>query len=121
MTDEHHAEMNGDNTLPNMNVRFPGPFEHHDVVVEGWRVPFLQAHLRGEDRIMLVLDRRMGLELSAAEAERVVPFLADAISVALGYGAHPRGDTPTPLERAPSPRPERVVDVVVSGSTPSEG
>jgi hypothetical protein len=106
--------------LPSLSVRFPGPFEHHDVVVEGWRVPLLQAHMRGEDRVMLVLDRRLGLELSAAEAERVVPFLADAISVALGYGAHPRGEIPTPLERAPSLRPERVVDIAFSRPTPSE-
>jgi hypothetical protein len=122
MSDEHRMDMDGaDSQLPSLSVRFPGPFEHHDVVVEGWRVPFLQAHLRGEDRIMLVLDERMGLELSTAEAERLVPFLADAISVALGYGAHPRGEMPTPLERAPYPRPERVVDVALARATPSEG
>jgi hypothetical protein len=23
-------------------VDFPGPFTHHDVVVDGWRVPYLQ-------------------------------------------------------------------------------
>lgn len=97
--------------ITSFNVTFPGPFEHHDVVVEGWRVPFLQAHLKGEDRVLITLDRRLGIELSAGEAERIVPFLADAIAVALGYGAHPRGDTSRPLERAPYPRPERVVDV----------
>ena len=94
-------------------VSFPGPFTHHDVVVEGWRVPFLQAEIIGEDRVLLVLDRRLGVELSTEEAERVVPFLADAIAVASGFGAHPRGDTPTPLERAPYPRPERVADLLL--------
>lgn len=97
-------------------VNFPGPFEHHDVVVDGWRVPIVQAHLRGEDRISLVLDRRLGLELSTAEAERVIPFLADAIAIALGYGSHPRGDARRPLERGAFPRPERVVDVVMPES-----
>ena len=92
-------------------VSFPGPFEHHDVVVEGWRVPFLQAHLEGEDRIVLVLDRRLGVDLSTQEAERVIPFVADAIAVALGYGAHPRGDSAPRPERAPYPRPERIVGV----------
>lgn len=95
-------------------VSFPGPFTHHDVLVEGWRVPFLHAQLGAEDRVLLVLDGRLSVELSTAEAERVVPFVADAISVALGYGAHPRGDTSQPLERAPYPRPERVVDVTLS-------
>lgn len=106
--DEHECS-----DMPSMAVTFPGPFEHHDVVVNGWRVPLLQAHMRGEDRVMLVLDRRLGAEFSVAEAERVVPFLADAISVALGYGAHPDDDTPRPLERAPFPRPERVVALPV--------
>jgi hypothetical protein len=73
----------------------------------------LRAHLKGEDRIRLVLDRRLGVELSTAEAERVVPFLAHAIAIASGYGAHPREDTPVPLERAPYPSPERVVEVAL--------
>lgn len=90
-------------------VTFPGPLNHHEVVVTGWRVPFLHAQLGGDDRVLLVLDGRMSVEMSTDEAERFVPFLADAISVALGYGAHPREDTPRPLERAPYPRPERVV------------
>jgi hypothetical protein len=89
-------------------VTFPGPFEHHDVVVNGWRVPFLQAHM-ADDRVMLVLDRRLAAELTHDEAERVVPFVADAIAVALGYGSHPDDGTPRPLPRAPYPRPERVV------------
>jgi hypothetical protein len=92
-------------------VTFPGPFQHHDVVVDGWRVPFLQAQMTAEDRISLVIDRRLGTELSVEEAERFVPFLADAISVALGYGAHPRGDMPLP-ERTPHPSPRRVHEIV---------
>lgn len=92
-------------------VTFPGPFRHHDVVVDGWRVPFLQAQMVEEGRVSLVIDRRLSTELSVEEAERVVPFIADAISVALGYGAHPRGDMPLP-ERTPHPSPRRVHEVV---------
>ncbi len=29
--------------LPESRVSFPGPFKHHDVVVNGWRVPFLAS------------------------------------------------------------------------------
>jgi hypothetical protein len=94
-------------------VSFPGPFTHHDVVVNGWRVPYLQAHMTAEDRVMLVIDRRLATELSVDEAERVVPFVADAIAVALGYGAHPDDRTPRPIPRAPYPRPERVVGVTL--------
>lgn len=98
--------------MPSIEVTFPGPFTHHDVVVRGWRVPYLQAHMQGEDRVTLVIDRRLAAEFSADEAERVVPFVANAIAVAMGYGAHPREDTPRPLPRAPYPRPERIVDLV---------
>lgn len=93
-------------------VTFPGPFQHHDVVVDGWRVPFLQAQMTAEDRIALVLDRRLATELSVAEAERVLPFIADAISVALGYPAHPRGDMDLP-DREAQPRPVRSIGVML--------
>ncbi len=99
--------------MPSLAVTYPGPFEHHDVVVNGWRVPLLQAQMRSEDRVLLVLNRRLGAEFSVQEAERVVPFVADAIAVALGYGAHPDEDTPRPLARAPFPRPERVAGLSV--------
>jgi hypothetical protein len=92
-------------------VTFPGPFTHHDVVVNGWRVPYLQAHMTAEDRVAVVIDRRLATEFSVAEAERVLPFVADAIAVAMGYGAHPDSNTPRPPARAPYPRPEPVSDL----------
>ncbi len=93
-------------------LNFPGPFSHHDVVVDGWKVPLLQANLVGEDRIDVLLDGRFAVELSTEEAERVVPFLADAIAVALGFGSHPREDTEPPLERLPRIRPQRVAELL---------
>ncbi len=115
MASGEHASV-GDHecsAMPSMAVTFPGPFSHHDVVAHGWGVPYLQAHMNGEDRVVLVIDRRLAAEFSVEEADRVVPFVADAIAVAMGYGAHPREDTPRPLERAPYPRPEHVVDLPV--------
>lgn len=113
MPDDEHTPVDRHecSDLPSMAVTFPGPFEHHDVVVNGWRVPFLHAHMKTEDRVLLVLDRRLGAEFSVEEAERVVPFLADAIAVAMGYGAHPDVDAPRPLERAPYPRPDGIVSL----------
>jgi hypothetical protein len=81
------------------------------VVVDGWRVPFLEAHPQEENRITLTLDRRLGLDLTTQEAERLLPFIADAIAVGLGYGAHPRGDMPLP-ERRPHPSPRRSHEIV---------
>lgn len=90
--------------MPSMAVTFPGPFEHHDVVVEGHEVPFLRATPLDGGRIDLTLDRRIGLVLSTDEAERFVPFLADAIAVALGYTSHPDAERDDPKQRHPFPR-----------------
>ncbi len=67
---------------------------------------------------MLVIDRRLGTELSVDEAERVVPFVANAIAVALGYGRILTTRTPRPLPRAEYPRPERVVHLSGVGVAP---
>ena len=94
-------------------VSFPGPFQHHDVVVDGWSVPFVKASFRSddEDHVRLILDDRIGLDLKTAEAEKLMPFLADAIAVALGYGAHPSKESSSLPERTPHMAPRKVVRV----------
>ena len=91
-------------------VSFPGPFSQHEVIVDGWKVPFLHAHPGGEhdENVMLVLDNRIALTLSVEEAERILPFLADSIAVALGYTSHPSEDAEQPLIKQPQPRPVRM-------------
>jgi hypothetical protein len=98
--------------MPSMAVTFPGPFTNHAVVVNGWEVPLVQAHPQGEDRILLVIDGRLGAEFSVEEAERVVPFVADAIAVALGYGCHPRNENDELPPRMPHVRPGRLTSLV---------
>jgi hypothetical protein len=95
-------------------VSFPGPFKHHEVVVDGWSVPLLHAHPSGEhdENVMLVIDDRLAATFSVEEAERFVPFLADAIAVALGYTSHPNEDAEQPLVKQPQPRPVRVQGIV---------
>jgi len=97
--------------LPESRVSFPGPFSRHDVVVAGWRVPFLHAQLHDGGKMTVVLDHRYGIELTVAEAERVVPFVADAIAVALGYHAHPSADDEDAPVRSPHPKPQRVMTI----------
>jgi hypothetical protein len=94
-----------------MTVDFIGPFEHHDVVVNGCAVPFLTATPWNGGRIHLTLDGRFGLDLTVAEAEQVVPFIADAIAVALGYTAHPDAvECPDPRPRNPFARMTCLID-----------
>jgi hypothetical protein len=109
----HHSEVGP------FRVSFPGPFRSHDVVVNGWKVPLLQASLIGEDRIDLLLDGRFALELSTDEAERLVPFLADAIAVALGFGSHPQEDAKPPIDHFPHLRPRRVTELLSVDSADS--
>lgn len=89
-------------------VSYPGPFSAHEVVVNGWSVPFLKAHPGGDNdaQVMLVIDNRLAETFTVAEAEKLVPFLADAMAVAMGYSCHPRGDM-EPL-MLPQPRPVRM-------------
>jgi hypothetical protein len=102
--------------LPSLRVSFPGPFTRHNVVVDGWSVPLLHAQVNEDSgRVLLVLDNRFTLDLTGEEAERVVPFLADAIAVTLGYDAHPNETDPVPLRRAPHPKPQRVLTIAVFG------
>jgi hypothetical protein len=81
-------------------VEFVGPFEYHAVCVNGWRVPYLTATPMNGGKIDLTLDHRYGIELSVQDAERIVPFIANAIAIAHGYTAHPSegdgGDSPLP-------------------------
>lgn len=92
------------------NVEYHGPFRHHDITVDEHRVPFLHASLPTEGEVHLVLDRRFGLELSVEEAERVVPFLAQVVAVAMGYACHPRGDEEA-RKRPPFPRVREITAV----------
>ncbi len=69
-----------------------GPFESHRVIVGGRRVPFLEAHPVNGGRIGLVLDGRFALDVPVANADTVIPFIADCIAVAMGYACHPHAD-----------------------------
>jgi len=89
---------------PESPVNYVGPFEHHDVIVSGRAVPFLRATPLDGGQIDLTLDRRLGLTLTVAEAERFIPFLADAMAVAMGYTAHPDAEGDGPIVRHPFPR-----------------
>jgi hypothetical protein len=85
--------------MPCMAVTFPGPFKHHDVVVHGHAVPFLTATPKEDGSIALHLDRRFVVDLDPDEVERVVPFLADCMAVALGHSCHPCSEVPEPPPR----------------------
>lgn len=86
-------------TITPGRVSLIGPHDEHMVTVDGWTVPFLTAQPVNGGRVDLTLDNRYGLVLDIAEAERIVPFIADAVAIALGYTCHPREDWEGPKRR----------------------
>lgn len=101
--------------MSDWKVEYVGPFPQTVVVLDGRQVPFLEASHLG-DRVSLSLDHRFGLDLTVAEAEKVVPFLADAIAIGLGYSCHPRTD------EEPNPRPvfPRMTELTLSTDQQTE-
>src|SRR4051794_9253175 len=96
-----HMAATGEPIFRPSPVEFVGPFEHHEVVVNGWRVPNLSAEPLPGGRVHLSLDHRFGIDLTVADAEQVVPFIADCMAVAMGYTCHPQEDWDAPLARTP--------------------
>jgi hypothetical protein len=98
-----------------MTIEFIGSFKHYDVTVNGWRVPLISATVDEDtDKLMLSLDDRIGLHLTQREAQKFVPFLADCIAFALGFGSHPKSEDNPPLRRTPAPTesPVRMTNIV---------
>lgn len=93
-------------------VEYVGPFGYHDVVLNGRRLPHLEAIPIAGGRVHLSVDRRFGLDLTVAEAERVVPFVAHCLAIGLGYVGFPdEGQDLVPIQHMPrvhhvSPTPD---------------
>ena len=85
-----------------------GPIQTRKVLVDGRAVPFLEAAPVNGGKISLLLDGRYGLDISVADAEAFVPWIADAIAIALGYTCHPRAGI-KPLRSTPFP-PSHSID-----------
>jgi hypothetical protein len=85
-------------------LEFVGPFESHDVVLNGRAVPYLSATPLAGGRVYLSLDRRFALELSLQEADHLVPFIAHCIAVGMGYTGFPDRAEEAPRPAQPIPR-----------------
>jgi hypothetical protein len=97
-----------------------GPIETRHVIVDGRRVPFLEAHPMSGGTISLLLDSRYSLDISVADAETFIPWIADCIAVAMGYTCHPRRGK-EPVCSSPFP-PDQLIgwidaDPAASGTT----
>jgi hypothetical protein len=64
----------------------------HQLVVDSWSVPFIEVIEHDGGRMLFVVDRRLGFEVSAADFEEVSRLVANAIAVALGIPSHPKSE-----------------------------
>lgn len=87
-------------------LEYVGPFEHHDVVLNGRQVPYLAATPLPAGRVYLSLDRRFAIELTLQDAEYIVPFIAHCIAVGMGYTGFPdtAEEAPRPVQHMPRMR-----------------
>jgi hypothetical protein len=53
-----------------------------DLIDACQRIPRLEAHAAAGGRVRLVLDGRLGLELTEADACAVIPFIAECVETA---------------------------------------
>jgi len=89
-----------------------GPFQVRKVLVDGRAVPFLEACPLAGGKISLLLDGRYALDISVADADAFIPWIADAIAVAMGYTCHPRPGR-EPIRSSPFP-PNHAIDWIES-------
>lgn len=96
-----------------------GPFESHRVIVDGRRVPFLDALPVNGGKIALLLDGRYSVDIDVAQADALIPWIADAIAVALGFTCHPRRGK-EPVRSNPFPPDHRIGWMMADGSGDTE-
>jgi len=82
------------------DLAFIGPFERHEVVLNGRLVPHLSS-APIDNGVHLTLDDRLGIDLTHDEAERFIPFLADTIAVTLRFSCFPCDEVPEPPRTTP--------------------
>ena len=59
-----------------MRVEFHSVTHGEEVIVNGKRVPMLEAYPQDGGKVLLVFDRRLALELDAGNYEAVIDFVA---------------------------------------------
>ncbi|HEX8082420.1 MAG TPA: hypothetical protein VF557_19590 [Jatrophihabitans sp.] len=83
-----------------MGVEIIGPFKSHAVVVNGYRVPYLDACPTEGGKVLLTLDNRYMIEVPVSDLDWLVQFIANCLAVGAGYTCHPGTEgAPEPIRR----------------------
>lgn len=69
-----------------------GRADRRPISVGGWELPFIEAYEQDGGTMLLVLDRRLGFTIPAAQFDEVARLVANAIAIACGMPSHPTGE-----------------------------
>lgn len=83
-----------------MSAEIIGPFQEHRLVVDGYRVPLVEAVEIDGGKVTFVLDKRFGFTVDAGQFEDAAWFIAQCIAVGFGASCHSREDMDTPEQIA---------------------
>ncbi len=90
-----------------LNVQYADMIESRRVVVSGWEIPGLRADVDIEKEVVYLHYGHATVELPHRYADRIVWFVANAVTVAQGFGGLPL-DNSLPLTRVSSTQPRPV-------------
>ena len=85
-------------------VEFIGPIEYHMVKLYGRLVPDLTATPLPGGKILLSHASKICIEISLADAQWMVPFIANCIVYGMGYQSFPEYPDQEPIARVHMPR-----------------
>lgn len=90
-----------------------GPFQEYHLIVDGYSVPFVQAHEDDGGLVTFIMDSRLAWTVPAGAFEDVAHLIATAYALGVGLPCAPSADFEPPgMHRLPAVmRPRRTVEI----------
>lgn len=80
-----------------MTAEIIGPFSEYRLVVDGYNVPFVEAHEDDGGTVTFIMDGRLAWTIPAGAFEDVAHLIATAYALGIGLPCAPSADYPPPV------------------------
>ena len=98
-----------------------GPFSEYRLVVDGYSVPFVEAHEDDGGTVTFIMDNRLAWTVPAGAFEDVAHLIATAYALGIGLPCFPSENyEPPSMEQVPAVMRPRRTHEITSVSTISE-
>ena len=96
-----------------MSSEIVGPFSEYRLIVDGYSVPFVEAHEDDGDTVTFIMDGRLAWTIPAGAFEDVAHLVATAYALGIGLPCAPSTEYEPPnMESIPAVmRPRRTVEI----------